>query len=54
MATVFRDLRIDERTQMILQLKVSAFFVCACQSAIANDISRENSREAPFQTLANH
>ena len=50
-ATVFGDLRIDERTQMILQLEVRAFFVRAGKPAVAGHIGRQDGGQAPLYTL---
>jgi hypothetical protein len=47
-ATVFGDLRIDERPQMILKLDVRAFFVRAGKPAVSGYVGRQDCGQAPL------
>jgi hypothetical protein len=50
-ATVFSDLRLDNRAQMALEPDMRPFFVDAGQPAIASYIGREDSCEPSLYTL---
>jgi hypothetical protein len=50
-ATVFSDLGIDKRAQMVLKLDVRALFVRTCQAAVAGHIGSQYGSKSAFDAV---